>query len=259
MKLELLWEEDFSSGPALDESNWNFDLGDGTKEGIPGWGNNERQYYGRDCIDTSSGLTITSTRLNVASAPDCYYGPAEWASSRIHTSNKVSFQFGRIEAVLKPPAGKGSWPALWMLGDSIANVGWPKCGEIDIFEYAGNRPLEVCGTVHGPGYSGEFGIGSKQVLADPLSSKFHTVSIDWLPDSITWQINGASYFKITRSELASTREAWPFNEPHFLLINLAMGGWFGGEIAPETNDCSYQIKSIKHYSIDGVGFNSRAN
>lgn len=258
MHLELLWTEDFSFGPGLDERSWNFDLGDGTKEGIPGWGNNERQFYGRDSIDTSTGLRITASRLDPSSAPMSYYGPAEWQSSRIHTSSKVSFEFGRIEAIVRPPAGKGAWPAIWLLGDSIAKLGWPKCGEIDIFEFAGNRPKEVCGTVHGPGYSGEFGIGSKQVLAEPISSDFHTVGIDWLPDSISWHFDGAPYFKITRSDLAATRESWPFNESHFLLVNLAMGGWFGGEIAAETHEATFEIQSIKHYSIDGIGKNSRA-
>jgi beta-glucanase (GH16 family) len=253
MKLELIWAEDFSRIGGLDSRVWNFESGDGTKEGIPGWGNNERQIYGKDAVEVADGLSITASRIDEAIAPSCYYGKAEWQSARIQTASKVAFKYGRIVATALPPSGKGAWPAIWLLGEAIKEVGWPNCGEIDIFEFAGNRPKEVCGTIHGPGFSGEHGIGSKQVLGEPIYSKFHRFGIDWLPDTITWHIDEIPYFKISRNDLESTRNAWPFNDFHFMIINLAMGGWFGGEISEETGDCRFQIKKIEHFSIGGVG------
>ena len=140
MKLKLLWEENFQEQQSLSSHYWNYDLGDGSEAGIPGWGNGERENYTQDSISFTDGLNITASRYEIEQAPDVYYGKAEWKSGKIHTLNKLAFQYGRIQVRAKAPSGGGSWPAIWMLGENLSTVGWPSCGEIDIFEGAGNRP-----------------------------------------------------------------------------------------------------------------------
>ena len=253
MKLDLLWSEEFEGQDCINEDVWNFDQGDGTNEGIPGWGNNEREFYTVESVTMKSGLQINATRLLPNTGPDSYYGPTEWTSGKIHTAGKVNFKFGRLEIIAKPPLGGGTWPAIWMLGKSIASAGWPLCGEIDIFEGAGNRPNQVCGTIHGPGYSGADGIGVSVELEEPIANTFHTFTLDWLPDQISWLIDGKVYSTLHRDSAIGKEQLWPFNDYFYLIINLAMGGWFAGDIAPGFDRATFSIKSIKYYSIDGVG------
>jgi len=255
LKYELLWQENFQK--TLDglpnPDRWNFDLGDGSAHGIPGWGNQEREFYVKENARVDSQLVIRAARVSENEAPDTYYGKAEWLSSKIHTAGKVGFLFGRFEFDVSLPSGGGSWPAIWMLGTNIAEAKWPFCGEIDIFEGAGNRPQEVRGTLHGPGYSADAGItGVVQHTVD-LSFERHKVSIEWLPDVITWYFDGEPYFVVHANDVVLKGKAWPFNEPHYLIINLAMGGWFAGDIVPELNECQFTVHGIRHSSINGVG------
>ena len=159
-ELTLLWEENFKEtfDGSPDSKVWNFDLGDGTSAGIPGWGNQEREYYVKENARVDQGLLLTARKTHPESAPDAYYGKAEWLSSKIHTAGKVRFRYGRFDFDAEIPTGGGSWPAIWMLGENIAEATWPHCGEIDIFEGAGNRPTEIRGTLHGPGYCADEGI-----------------------------------------------------------------------------------------------------
>ena len=253
MELTLLWSEDFESQQSLNESHWNYDLGDGSAAGIPGWGNQERENYTTDSFTFSSGLDITASRYLPELAPDVYYGKAEWKSGKIHTAGKISFKFGRTEIRAKAPVGGGTWPAIWMLGDSLTTLGWPLCGEIDIFEGAGNRPFQLCGTLHGPGYSGDAGVGVAKEMPQHLSADFHTYSIDWLPDQISWSVDGEIYSTLYRADVAPGEAIWPFNENFYLILNLAMGGWFAGDVVDGFDSATFSIKSIKHFAIDGVG------
>lgn len=255
MALELLWQENFdaSHSNTVDGSTWTFDKGDGTEAGIPGWGNQEREFYTEKNIRVRNGLTIFAHTVAPEDAPNSYYGKAEWLSSKIHTAGKVHFLYGRFDFDAQASEGGGSWPAIWMLGSNLKEVGWPKCGEIDIFEGAGNRPYEIRGTLHGPEYCGNEGITAAINAESHLSSQFHTYSIEWLPSSIAWLVDEEEYFRINKSELIEIGKDWPFNQPFYLIINLAMGGWFAGDIAPGFNECTFNVRSIKFSSIDGVG------
>jgi hypothetical protein len=253
MELKLLWSQDFETQESLNLDYWNYDLGDGSVAGIPGWGNQERENYTADSFSFSNGLDITASRYSPESAPDIYYGKAEWKSGKIHTADKVSFKFGRVEIIAKAPVGGGTWPAIWMLGDSLKLLGWPLCGEIDIFEGAGNRPFQLCGTLHGPGYSGDSGVGVAKEMPQHLSEDFHTYSIDWLPDQISWLVDGEIYSTLYRADVAPDQVNWPFNESFYLILNLAMGGWFAGDVVDGYDSAVFSIKSIKHFAIDGVG------
>ena len=135
---------------------WTPEIGDGTAEGIPGWGNAERQTYTDDpanlALDGQGQLVIRALETG-GDAPLCYYGaPCEYTSARIITAGALEVTYGRIEAHLKIPYGQGLWPAFWMLGNDIDEVGWPESGEIDIIENIGREPDTVHGTIHGPGY-----------------------------------------------------------------------------------------------------------
>jgi len=252
---KLLWEEKFL--PTADNSpnpnTWSFDLADGTAQGIPGWGNHEREYYVLEQASVGGGLTLTAVKANPDGAPVAYYGKAEWLSSKIHTAGKVTFKYGRFDFEAQAPTGGGSWPAIWMLGANIAEVQWPHCGEIDIFEGAGNRPYEIRGTLHGPEYCGNDGITGAIQMPQELSRGFHTYSIEWLPDSITWYVDNVEYFAIHRSQVENVGKVWPFDQEFYLIINLAMGGWFAGDVVNGFDSCNFTVASIAYSSIDGVG------
>ena len=252
---QLLWEEKFlpTSDGAPNPQTWSFDLGDGTAQGIPGWGNHEREYYQREQAEAKNGLNLTAIKADPATAPDAYYGRAEWLSSKIHTAGKVTFKYGRFDFEAQAPIGGGSWPAIWMLGCNIAELQWPHCGEIDIFEGAGNRPNEVRGTLHGPEYCGNDGITGALSLPNPLSSRFHTYSIEWLPDSISWFVDEREYFAIHRDQIEGLGKLWPLNQEFYVIINLAMGGWFAGDVVDGFEECHFTVRSITYSSINGVG------
>jgi beta-glucanase (GH16 family) len=252
-KLELLWEQTFDApdGTLPDPKTWTHDIGDGTAAGIPGWGNQEREWYTDSAASIRDGkLVFTATKLAQPSGLEAYYGDAEWASAKIHTKGKAEFKYGRIEATIKAPTGAGTWPAFWMLGTDIAEVTWPECGEIDILEMRGRDPHTLISTVHGPGYCGEHGSGT-EIPTPALNEGFHTFGVDWLEDSITWHFDGKPFHTVTPETIAPNR--WAFNHPHYIIMNLAMGGGFTGNIDPELTTAEMVVESVRFYSLDGVG------
>ena len=252
-ELELLWAEEFDYPTGLDPKVWNFDLGDGTDKGIPGWGNNEREFYVESAVETGNGLIINSIRQEPDSPLSTYYGPAEWTSGKIHTAGKLGFKYGYFEFHAKMPHGRGTWPAIWMLGASIKDVPWPSCGEIDIFEGTGNEPLVVRGTVHGPGYSADKGITQAFNHENELSEGFHTYGLLWEENRIEWFFDGKSYFVLDANHQEFSEKDWVFNDEYYLIMNLAMGGWFAGDIDPELHSAQLEIKSDYFYSVNKVG------
>lgn len=253
---QLLWQQSFDDPSATvpDARVWNYDLGDGTAVGIPGWGNQEREYYVADAIGTASdgAMHIAARRLPADNPYPAYYGGnAEWSSGKLTTHGKVHFLYGRVEAELRLPVGIGSWPAFWMLGANLPEVGWPQCGEIDIMEHRGDQPNRLYTTVHGPGYCGDQGRGEVFDFDYPLAGQTRKFSVDWLPDSISWQVDGVTKYTLNRADLQP--HDWVFDHPHYLIVNLAMGGNFCGPISPDLEAADYYIEQISHYSIDGIG------
>ena len=252
----LLWSEEFADhlDSKLPDDTWNFDIGDGASAGLIGWGNNELEYYTAESVKIEGNLKITAQREKSDSSLQCYYGPALWTSGKIHTAGKVGFKFGRIEIKAKLPSGIGTWPALWLLGANLLDgIAWPHCGEIDILENTGAHPFQVQGTIHGDGYFGENGL--TKIIQSPtkLADDFHTYSINWTPDSIEWFFDDTSYNTITRQEVESTGKPWPFNQEFYLIMNLAIGGWFAGDVDPALEQAELVVESIRYFSIDGVG------
>src|SRR6478735_7230969 len=181
-----------------------------------------------DEFDGAGHLVITARKENPGNY-QCWYGRCEYTSARLNTSGKFSTTYGRVEARMKIPRGQGIWPAFWMLGSDIGSVGWPNSGEIDIMENVGFEPGTVHGTLHGPGYSGSGGIGAGYTLPGgaAFADDFHTFAVDWAPDSITWSVDGTVYQTRTPADLNGND--WVFDKPFFLILNLAVGGYWPGD------------------------------
>ena len=247
----LLWSQEFNekSGSRPDPKYWNYDLGDGR-----GWGNRELQLYTNvNAKTTGRGvLAITALQISPKKKQICYYGYCEWSSARITTKNKVWIKYGTIEARIQMPAGTGSWPAFWMLGQNIDAVSWPNSGEIDITEGLGRTPYLNYGTIHGPGYFGGSSIGVRYLNPTKLSAGFNTYGINWSEDAIEWTLNGKIIFTQSKDSIAP--RAWVFNQPFSLILNVAMGGEFGGEIGKDAKSgLQMKVDWIRVKQFNGQG------
>ena len=223
----LAWSDEFNgaAGEAVDSTKWVADTGG------HGWGNQERQYYtaGANALLDGGGNLVITARVSTDSSRQCWYGVCRYTSARLKTKGRFETTYGRFEARIRVPRGQGIWPAFWMLGADIDQVGWPQCGEIDVMENIGREPNIVHGTVHGPGYSGANGIGGAYTLATaPLADDFHIFAVEWTPGEIRWLIDGTEYRRLTPAGLPAGA-AWVFNHPFFMLLNVAVGGAWPGE------------------------------
>jgi len=229
-KRKLVWEEDFKSA-TLDESVWNFELGNGCPN-ICGWGNNEREFYTKENHKLVNGnLVITAKKDG-----------DKYTSTRITTKGKKQFQYGRIEARAKLPVGKGIWPAFWMLGSNIDKAGWPKSGEIDILEYIGKEPHTVYTTLHTQEHHGDHA-SSKKTNFPTIENGFHVYAVEWTKDKMDFYVDDQLVY--TFSPDPKTEGSWPFNQPFYIIVNMAVGGNFGG---PEVDDNIFP----QEYTIDYV-------
>jgi beta-glucanase (GH16 family) len=231
---DLVWSEEFNepAGALPSAANWTYEIGDGSRNGIPGWGNDELQYYTDDPANASTdgqGNMVLTVREADGSL-DCYYGSCEYTSARLISKRKAEFAYGRIESRILVPQGGGIWPAFWSLGTDIDLVSWPQTGEIDFMEFVGRLPNEIFGTVHGPGYSGGSSYGNIYTFNEPVYNAYHTFTVDWQPDLIKWYVDGILYHTASPADVPGE---WVFNDPVFLLLNVAIGGNFGGAVDPD--------------------------
>ena len=209
-------EFDGPAGSAPNPAIWRFDLGGN------GWGNAELETYTdsrrNSALDGRGNLVITARRE----------ADGSYSSARLKSEGTYSAQYGRVEARIRIPRGQGIWPAFWMLGADIGQVGWPACGEIDVMENVGYEPAVVHGTVHGPGYSGAQGISAAYTNPSgaAFADDFHVYGVDWRPDSITWTVDGVAYRTVTRADVGSN--PWVFDKPFFVVLNVAVGGSWPG-------------------------------
>lgn len=234
--MELVWNDEFD-GDAVDRANWTYDIGGW------GWGNGEAQYYTDrpENARTQNGLLVIELRQE-------RYEGSYYTSARLKTQGLQEFQYGRMEARIKVPSGSGTWPAFWMLGADFDNESddsskqWPNVGEIDIMEYVGRDPDLVIGTIHGPGYAGAGGRSKWNRQEFEIADDFHTFAVDWDADGIRWYFDGEMYFDLGPDDLVD-RE-WVFDRPFFFILNLALGGTLGGNIAL---DLEYPIQYYVDY------------
>ena len=227
----LVWSDEFDdpAGTPPNPANWTPEIGDGTANSNPGWGNAELEYYTDStenaATDGQGNLVITAKEADGSQI--CYYGPCEYTSARLISWHKAEFAYGRIESRLRVPFGQGLWPAFWALGTNIGEVGWPQSGELDIMEHIGREPTWVYGTVHGPGYSGGGGVGAGYESPDgsAWSDDFHVYAVEWEPDEIRWYVDGTHFFTVTPDDVSGE---WVFDHPFFIIMNVAVGGNWPG-------------------------------
>jgi beta-glucanase (GH16 family) len=225
----LVINEEFSTDGNLDSSLWNIETGDGTAQGIPGWGNNELEYY----TDRTENLSVENGYLLITARQESFNG-SSYTSARIQTKNKFQTQFGRFEARMRLPNGQGMWPAFWLLGDDNNGTEiWPNIGEIDIMENRGQQPTTISGTVHGPGYSGGNSINKEFNFFDSrVDTDFHVYGVEWGENYINYYVDDVLYNQITPEDVTGE---WVFNDRSFyIIINLAVGGDFVGNPNSET-------------------------
>ena len=258
---ELVWSDEFNdpAGRLPDRGIWKPEIGDGLLNGNPGWGNGEFEYYTDQpenaSTDGQGNLVITALEVDPqVSNLMCWYGSCKYTSARLITWGSMEFAFGRVEARLKLPYGQGLWPAFWMLGADLSEVGWPQSGEIDIMENIGSEPSTIHGTIHGPGYSGGSGIGESYDLSDAnFSDGFHIFAIQWTPDEISWYVDGENFLTLTPESIPPGAQ-WVYNHPFFIILNLAVGGNWPG--APDETTTFPQTLMVDYVRVFGAPNNS---
>ncbi|MEK9782797.1 MAG: glycoside hydrolase family 16 protein [Flavobacteriales bacterium] len=232
----LVWNDEFDQS-TLDTSKWNFQTGDGTAEGIPGWGNGEEQTY----TNRTQNLQLENGFLKITARKESLQGKS-YTSARINTQDKFSLQYGRIVVRATLPKLAGTWPAVWMLGDNYSNVGWPRCGEIDFIEQNGQEKDKIIGTSHWFDEGSSNNAKYSTTLDFPnLTESFQKYTLVWNEAYIRMFVGSAKYYEI------ALNDTLPFDQPFFLLINLAMGGTLGGNINSTFLQEDFLIDYIRIY------------
>ena len=209
---------------------WGYDLGGG------GWGNNEA---GILYISRPENSIVQGGVLKIKLIKESYNG-SNYTSARLLSKNKFAFKYGKVDIMAKLPAGGGTWPALWMLGSDISTNTWPACGEIDIMEHKGNELNKIYGTLHYPGRSGGNGNGGNTTIAN-AATQFHKYSLDWSATAIKIYVDDVLFHTVANSS------AIPFNHDFFFILNVAMGGDFGGAIDPNVTGGTMEVDYIRVY------------
>jgi beta-glucanase (GH16 family) len=211
----LVFSDEFDTPGTPDPAKWGYETGYIR--------NKEAQYY----TSRVENARVENGTLVIEARKEPYQSFG-YTSASINTLDRFEFLYGRVEVRAKIPTGNGTWPAIWMLGVNRRQVGWPACGEIDIMENVGFDPVRISAAVHTTAYNHSIGTqkSAKVDVANPWED-FHVYSMEWFPDHIDIFVDGQKYFTF-RNE-GTGPAAWPFDKPHYLLINLAIGGSWGGQ------------------------------
>ena len=216
--MTLLWNDEFS-GEILNEDDWTYEIGNGSN----GWGNSELQFYRKENTFIKDGHLVIR-------AKEEKFNGFQYTSSRLITKDKFEFTHGRVDIRAALPEGQGLWPALWMLGANISEVGWPRCGEIDIMELVGHEPSTVHGTVHYPDPNGNRIFKGDEISLSNgkrFSDAFHVFTVIWEENRIEWYMDDQLFYTVTPSSLGSNNP-YPFNNDFFFIFNVAVGGIWPG-------------------------------
>jgi beta-glucanase (GH16 family) len=241
---KLTWQDEFDGpdGSAVDASKWTAEVGGN------GWGNRELQYYTNrieNAYQENGTLVIKAIKEKYTGADKV---AREYTSARLITKKTFTTQYGRFVARIKLPRGQGIWPAFWMLGVDIDKVGWPKSGEIDIMEYIGKEPSNIYATIHGPGYSGKGGPSTLYSLPgkDKFADDFHTFALEWEPDVLRFYCDDVLFKTATPKDLPAGTK-WVFDQPYFILLNLAIGGNWPG--SPDDTTVFPQVMLVDYVRV----------
>ncbi len=209
----LAWSDEFDGTGQPDTTNWTLELG------ASGWGNQEIQQY----TNLPQNAWQADGRLHIRAKNE---GGGAWTSARLMSMGKREFRFGRVVFRAKVPGGSGVWPALWLLGGNILEVGWPKCGEIDVMEHSGPKPNWVSFALHSQSSFGNT-VNKMEAALATHATEFHEYEARWTAEKIEWLIDGHVFYRYEPEP--KTAENWPFDQPFFLLMNVAMGGTLGSD------------------------------
>ncbi|WP_281763353.1 glycoside hydrolase family 16 protein [Neptunitalea lumnitzerae] len=229
----LVWSDEFDTDGAPDAANWSYNIGTGDN----GWGNAEAQYY----TDRADNVKVENGMLKITAKAESYSG-SDYTSARIVSEGNFDFTYGKVEVRAKLPSGGGTWPAIWMLGSDYATNSWPGCGEIDIMEHVGNDQGTIHATLHYPGNSGGNGNTGSTTLSDALD-EFHVYSVVWSDTSIDFYIDENT----TPFHSVANDSGLPFNSDFFLILNVAMGGNFGGAIDGAFTESTMEVDYVRVY------------
>lgn len=218
---ELVMQDEFDIDGSPNSDLWTYNIG----TGMNGWGNNELQYY----TNRTENIKVENGVLLITAKKENYEG-SSYTSARILTKGLFEQKYGRFEAKIRLPYGQGLWPAFWLLGTNCNSTSettesnWPNCGEIDIMEYRGQDPTIVLGSAHGPGYSAGNAVTKEYELEnDRFDTGFHVFGIEWAPDYINYYVDDVLYNQITPEDVTGD---WVFDQPFYIILNLAVGGDF---------------------------------
>lgn len=227
----VFWSDEFNYTGSPDGSKWGYDIGNGNN----GWGNAEVQYY----TDRPENAYVSNGTLKITLKAE-NFGGKSYTSARMLTKGKFSMQYGKVEVRAKLPKGGGTWPAIWMLGNNIDQVGWPACGEIDIMEHVGNQENKIYHTLHYPGHSGGNATGFNHMISN-ATSEFHIYAMEWTAASIQFYVDGILKYTFPNNSTV------PYNHNFFLILNVAMGGNFGGTVDPAFSSSAMEIDYVRIY------------
>jgi PBP1b-binding outer membrane lipoprotein LpoB len=227
---KLIWFDEFNTNGAPDATKWTFQIWD------PGYVNNELQSYTNrpeNTIVQDGVLKIKAIREK--------YGKGDFTSGRLESNGKFDFTYGKIVIRAKLPTGVGTWPAVWMLGSNIGSVGWPACGEVDILESVGKELNVNHSSLHSPGRSGNTpDTGTINVPND--NTEFHIYTADWRSSYIKFYVDDKLYYTFANNP------TFPFNKNFYLIVNLAMGGVWGGPVDPNFTSSTFEVDYIRVYN-----------
>lgn len=220
-QLVLVWSDEFDRDGMPDPDKWTYDIGDGCPD-LCGWGNKERQYYTSDY----KNVRVSGGKLIIEAHNDAYEESA-YTSAKVRANEEHSVKYGYIEVKAKLPYGRGTWPAIWMLPQESSYGQWPASGEIDIMEHVGYDPGVVHGTIHTEAFNHAIGtqVGKHRQVKD-FSHTFHRYAVNWTKDAIEFYIDGDKYNEFKNN--GAGPEAWPFDHSFYLIMNIAVGGMWGG-------------------------------
>ncbi len=233
------WSDEFNYTGAPETSKWGYDIGG------HGWGNNELQYY----TNSLQNAKVENGKLTITARPETM-GTNTYTSARLVTKGKGDFLYGRVEVSAKLPAGKGTWPAIWMLPTDWAYGDWPKSGEIDIMEHVGYDPNNVLFSVHTMDYNHSIGTQKSGGKLIPTAiGAFHKYRVDWTPYAVRGYFDDEQVFQFVNEGKGYSK--WPFDKRFHLLINLAVGGNWGGAqgIDPTAFPASFEIDYVRVYKM----------
>lgn len=238
---QLVWEDNFSRDGGIDESKWSCEVGEH-------WANNEQQAY----TGNRRNVFVRDGRLHLVSRKETQ-GIRSYTSGRITTAGKHSWQYGYFEIRAKLPKGCGSWPAIWMLPDSFrTGIPWPSCGEIDLMEHVGRRENSIWFSLHSERHN-HTRKDTKQYTVireyKEVCSLFHTYGMEWTPEAIEFFVDGESacIYRKSDDETDQSVSAWPYDQPFFLIMNIAVGGGLGGEIEEASLPYEMEVDYVRVY------------